>query len=48
MTRELLDPKNQWKYAGRVVKNAGVWTTLYTLAAPLRWVGRLFGVGKKA
>ena len=47
MTRECLDPKNQWRYAGRVVKNAGVRTTLYKLAAPLRWIGRLFN-GKKA
>jgi hypothetical protein len=47
MTREQLDPKVQWKYAGRVVKNAGVRTTLYKLAAPLRWIGRALG-GKKA
>jgi hypothetical protein len=47
MNRECLDPKVQWAYAGRVVKNAGVRTTLYKLAAPLRWVGHLF-TGKKS
>jgi hypothetical protein len=46
MTRECLDPGIQWSYAGKVFQNAGVRTTLYKLAAPIRWVGRLFG-GKK-
>lgn len=44
--RECLDPAIQWPYAGKVFQNAGVRTTLYKLAAPLRWVGRLFGNDK--
>jgi hypothetical protein len=44
--RECLDPAIQWGYAGKVLQNAGVRTTLYKLATPLRWVGRLFGSRK--
>ena len=47
MARECLDPSVQWVHARRVVKNAGVRTTLYKLAAPLRWTARLF-TGKKS
>ncbi len=34
---DLLDSRLQWKYAGRVFQNAGIRTTLYMLAAPIRW-----------
>jgi hypothetical protein len=37
-SRDCLDPKLQWRYFGKVVHNAGVRTTLYTLTAPLRWM----------
>ncbi len=39
-SKECLDPKMQWRYAGNVWQNAGVRTTLYKLAAPLRWLTR--------
>lgn len=42
MARECLDPKLQWSHARNVWKNAGVRTTLYTLAAPIRWAIRPF------
>lgn len=42
MTRECLDPSIQWAYAGRVWQNAGVRTTLYKVAVPIRWIMRLF------
>jgi hypothetical protein len=42
MARECLDPKMQWSYTKNVWMNAGVRTTLYTLAAPLRWAARPF------
>lgn len=42
MARECLDPKMQWSYTKNVWMNAGVRTTLYTLATPLRWVARPF------
>lgn len=38
VARECLDPGLQWAYAKNVWKNAGVRTTLYTLAAPIRWI----------
>jgi len=37
-----LDPQLQWSQAKNVWHNAGIRTTLYILAAPLRWVGKLF------
>lgn len=40
--RQLLDPKVQWARAGNVWYNAQIRTILYRLAAPVRWVGRLF------
>jgi hypothetical protein len=36
-----LDPRLQWAQAGNIWQNAAVRTTLYTLAAPIRWVQRL-------
>lgn len=42
MTRECLDPSIQWAYAGRVWQNAGVRTTLYKVATPIRWIMRFF------
>ena len=35
--RECLDPSLQWNYSKKVWHNAGVRTTLYKLATPLRW-----------
>lgn len=45
MERECLDPQLQWAYAKNIWKNAGVRTTLYTLAAPVRWLARPFQRG---
>ena len=42
MARECLDPKLQWSYSKNVWNNAGVRTTLYALAAPIRWATRPF------
>jgi hypothetical protein len=42
MARECLDPKLQWSYTRNVWNNAGVRTTLYTLAAPVRWAMKPF------
>jgi hypothetical protein len=42
MARECLDASIQWAYTGRVLQNAGVRTTLYKAAAPIRWVLSLF------
>jgi hypothetical protein len=36
-----LDPRLQWVQAGNIWQNAAVRTTLYTMAAPIRWVQRL-------
>ena len=38
--RECLDPRMQWRNAGKVWQNAGVRTTLYRLSTPLRWITR--------
>jgi hypothetical protein len=35
-----VDPRLQWAQAGNVWQNAAVRTTLYNLAAPVRWVRR--------
>jgi hypothetical protein len=35
--RECLDPGLQWRYARNIWQNAGIRTTLYTLASPFRW-----------
>jgi hypothetical protein len=37
-SRELLDPGIQWRYTRNVFHNAAIRTTLYMLAAPLRWL----------
>jgi len=42
LARECLDPKIQWSYIRNVWNNAGVRTTLYVLAAPVRWITRPF------
>jgi hypothetical protein len=42
MGRECLDPRIQWSYTKNVWKNAGVRTTLYALAAPIRLAKRPF------
>jgi hypothetical protein len=39
----LLDARVQWKQFANVRHNAAIRTGLYYLAAPLRWLGRLFG-----
>jgi hypothetical protein len=44
--RQLLDPKVQWSRAGNVWYNAQIRTILYRLAAPARWIGRLFRARK--
>lgn len=44
---QLLDPKVQWRRAGNVWHNAQIRTILYHLAAPVRWVRRLFGSGPR-
>ena len=36
-----LDPRLQWAQAGNIWHNAAVRTTLYTMAAPIRWIQRL-------
>lgn len=41
--RDCLDPGVQWRYASKVVQNAGMRTTLYKLTAPVRWAAGLFG-----
>ena len=33
-----VDPKVQWLYAKNVRYNAALWTTFYTVTAPLRWM----------
>jgi hypothetical protein len=40
--RSCLDPRFQWSRAGNVWRNATIWSVLYALAAPLRWVARPF------
>ena len=40
-SRECLDPQLQWRYFGRVWKNAGIRTTFYKLSAPIRWIRNL-------
>jgi hypothetical protein len=41
-SRECLDPGMQWAYAKNIWHNAGVRTTLYKLATPVRWLRNLF------
>src|SRR5579859_447668 len=40
VSKTCLDPQVQWKEAKNVWQNAGIWTILYTLAAPIRWLLR--------
>lgn len=44
--QQLLDPKVQWARASNVWYNAQIRTILYHLAAPARWIGRLFRARK--
>lgn len=38
----LVDPKLQWGQAKNIWHNAGIRSTLYMMATPVRWVGNLF------
>ncbi|HJW89266.1 MAG TPA: hypothetical protein VJ436_01355 [Anaerolineales bacterium] len=40
ITKTLIDPRIQWAYFKNIVKNAGIWTVFYKLAAPVRWITR--------
>lgn len=46
LVRDCLDPRLQWKYAGKVVQNAGVRTTLYKIFTPVRYAAGLFRKNK--
>jgi hypothetical protein len=37
-----VDRRRQWRKAGNLRHNAAVRTLLWTLATPVRWLGRLF------
>jgi hypothetical protein len=37
----LVDPKLQWQYTKNIWNNAAIRSTLYVVATPVRWVGRL-------
>ena len=41
-----VDPKVQWSAAKNIWHNAGIRSTLYTLAAPLRWMAKPFKRGR--
>ncbi len=41
-----VDPKRQWSQAKNVWHNAAIRSTLYTMAAPARWVARPFKRGR--
>lgn len=36
----LVDPRVQWSEAKNIWRNAAIYSALYLLATPLRWVGR--------
>jgi hypothetical protein len=38
LERTCLDPHFQWRRAGNVWRNATVWSVLYAMAAPVRWL----------
>ncbi len=38
--RTCVDPKLQWSQAMNIWQNSAIRTTLYTIATPIRWVGR--------
>lgn len=40
--KTLLDPKRQWPRARNIWHNAQIRTMLYTIGAPIRWVGKQF------
>lgn len=40
LTRVSVDSRMQWSEAKNIWQNAAVRTTIYTIAAPFRWVGR--------
>ena len=42
-----VDPRVQWSEARNVWQNAALWTLLYTLAAPLRWLNKRLSRHKK-
>lgn len=46
VTNECVDPSVQWSQAGNIWHNSAIRTTLYTLTAPIRWVGRRLGRAK--
>jgi hypothetical protein len=41
LRKVLVDPRLQWSEAKNIWQNAAIRTTFYTLAAPLRWFGRV-------
>jgi hypothetical protein len=41
MQKTCLDPHFQWARIGNVRRNATIWSVLYALAAPARWITRL-------
>jgi hypothetical protein len=47
LNRVCIDPKMQWSEAKNIWHNAAVRTTLYLIATPFRWAGRLLGGKKK-
>jgi hypothetical protein len=40
--RTCLDPRFQWSRARNVWRNATIWSVIYALGAPLRWLARPF------
>ncbi len=40
--RTCVDPKLQWSQAKNIWHNSAIRTTLYTVSAPIRWVGQSF------
>jgi hypothetical protein len=45
LTRLCIDPRMQWSEARNLWQNAGIRTTLYTMATPFRWLGRKLNGG---
>jgi hypothetical protein len=37
-----VDPRRQWRYATKIVYNAGIRSTIHATTAPLRWLARAF------
>jgi hypothetical protein len=42
LQRTCLDPRFQWSRAGNVWRNATIWSVLYAMTAPVRWLARPF------